>query len=400
MSKTFCPLPWNHLATHPTGHVTLCCNSNHAKLNDASRNFKDGTSKFMMLADHSINDILNSDYYKSVRLKFLNNEYPEECKGCFDKESVGNTSKRTDSLNEFDFNFENARTITKSDGSIEIPLEFIELRLGNLCNMRCVTCNPASSNRWIPEYQQLEKELKFVTKFNINSIQTSWSDSSKFWKDLENYSSKIKKVYINGGEPLLNKTHLEFLSKLSSDTVIVYNTNLSVINSKILNVWKKFKEVHLNVSIDDLRSRNDYIRFESKWEILINNLKTLEKFSFIKISITQTVSFFNIFYIDEFKEYFKDYQSHFNFVSEPDFLDIKLLPNQLVEKIRQKYQTQEYFSEINNYLDIGKKFSEDTKQEKIQDALKYINWLDTSRLTCFNQTFTSWSNLIYEELKI
>ena len=24
-SKSFCPLPWNHLATHPDGQVSLCC---------------------------------------------------------------------------------------------------------------------------------------------------------------------------------------------------------------------------------------------------------------------------------------------------------------------------------------------------------------------------------------
>ena len=26
-SKSFCPLPWKHLATHPHGSITLCCES-------------------------------------------------------------------------------------------------------------------------------------------------------------------------------------------------------------------------------------------------------------------------------------------------------------------------------------------------------------------------------------
>ena len=28
MSKTFCPLPWIHLATRPNGDVRVCCTAN------------------------------------------------------------------------------------------------------------------------------------------------------------------------------------------------------------------------------------------------------------------------------------------------------------------------------------------------------------------------------------
>ena len=31
MSKTFCPLPWTHLATHPQGELTLCCEADHTQ---------------------------------------------------------------------------------------------------------------------------------------------------------------------------------------------------------------------------------------------------------------------------------------------------------------------------------------------------------------------------------
>ena len=38
MSDTFCPLPWNHLATHPHGMCTLCCESEQALNKSAAMN--------------------------------------------------------------------------------------------------------------------------------------------------------------------------------------------------------------------------------------------------------------------------------------------------------------------------------------------------------------------------
>lgn len=234
MKETFCPLPWVHLATHPTGHVTLCCNSDHTGLNDAARNFIDDTKQYTMLGKSSINDIMNSDYYKQVRLQFLNNEIPLACRQCFEKEAVGNSSKRLDSRQEFSFSLTDAKRITNDTGEILPQLDFVELRLGNLCNMKCVTCNPASSDKWTDDYQQLANDLPFVLNFNVNNTDLSWSQNSIVWDDLIQYATSIKKVYINGGEPLLNKNHFDFLNILNKDTVVMYNTNLSVINNKML----------------------------------------------------------------------------------------------------------------------------------------------------------------------
>lgn len=400
MSKTFCPLPWIHLATHPTGHVTLCCNSNHAGLKDSARNFGNFRDQHTLLGKVPINDIINSDYFKQVRSQFLNDEIPVACQGCFDKEKVGNSSKRTDSIKEFSFSVEDAKKITSATGEIIPHLEFVELRLGNLCNMRCVTCNPASSNKWIPEYQQLETDLNFVTKFNIKELKDNWSQDFNFWKDLAGYSSTIKKVYINGGEPLLNKSHFDFLEALPSETVLVYNTNLSVINTKILNAWKKFNVVYLNVSIDDLGERNDYIRYDSDWDTLMKNLNELSNYDFLRISITQTISILNIFYITEFKEFFKEYNSHFNFVSEPAFLDIKFLPDLIVKDILNRYKDCTFFSELSNYFNISNNIEEDVKVSHLLNGIKFFKWLDNSRKTSFEKTFALLHTLIKKHYEI
>ena len=59
MSKTFCPLPWMHLGTHPHGGVTPCCISDMTAGKNRARNFTDTGDQFFNLNDHSISKHMN-----------------------------------------------------------------------------------------------------------------------------------------------------------------------------------------------------------------------------------------------------------------------------------------------------------------------------------------------------
>ena len=92
-SKTFCPLPWNHLATHPHGEVSLCCEATQV-LGMSNAKTK-GEFQTLLATGYDFNKITNSDLFSDVRLQMLNGEYPEQCKKCWDSEAAGNPSKRT-----------------------------------------------------------------------------------------------------------------------------------------------------------------------------------------------------------------------------------------------------------------------------------------------------------------
>ena len=93
-----------------------------------------------------------------------------------------------------------------------MDLRFVELRLGNLCNVRCRTCNPASSSQWRNDYRKIEATLDFVTKYgNIDKDEYKWPEEDAFWDDLFESAPNLELVYINGGEPTLIKKHWEYL---------------------------------------------------------------------------------------------------------------------------------------------------------------------------------------------
>ena len=91
---TYCPLPWQHLATHPHGGVTLCCISDHTDGLNRARNYKEEYNEFFDLNKQNIEEHMNSDYYKEVRLDMLNNKMPKACMRCYNEEDKGIKSKR------------------------------------------------------------------------------------------------------------------------------------------------------------------------------------------------------------------------------------------------------------------------------------------------------------------
>ena len=245
MSKTFCPLPWNHLATHPHGSVTLCCESEmHNRISESfmrddpesTRADKRGFLTFKR-TNYDFFRIVNGQSFNEVRLDLLNDKVPMACEKCFKYEELGVTSKRQRELERLDFTLEDAKKITNSDGTLnKLDYEFIELRLGNHCNLACRSCNPASSTRWIDEFNELNDVI-----WNIDKELFNWPLDTDFWEKLSLATTdKLRQLYINGGEPLLIDKHANYLEYLveqdfAKNICLYYSTNCTVKNKIYLD---------------------------------------------------------------------------------------------------------------------------------------------------------------------
>lgn len=343
--NTFCPLLWNHLNTHPDGSVSFCCISKYAKSKNRPTDVdsEGNIIKIYNLNNDNIHDILNSNSYKQARLQMLNGEKPEACSRCYDEESAGVGSRRIYKKDKVfpDFSVEDARKITNPDGSLDrIPLEFVELRLGNTCNLQCRTCDSSSSSKWRNDYKRIGNDLPFKLHNNIQADSSvyDWIDNDDFWNDLLQYNS-VWRFSINGGEPTLIKKHFKFLEKLlerqKTDLTLRYNINMTNLNDDIIELWRKFKDVNISCSIDDIGSRNTYIRWPTEWETVIKNLDRLISEDLFKIEIIQTVSFMSYCNVVEFHKFFSEkYPSipiTHNFVEKPYYMSPSVLPKEMRE---------------------------------------------------------------------
>ena len=70
VKDTTCCLPWNHLATHPNGNVTLCCQTEMANGIGFS---KDKSNNLLNMDTTSVPDILNSivDYHLHIQIALI-----------------------------------------------------------------------------------------------------------------------------------------------------------------------------------------------------------------------------------------------------------------------------------------------------------------------------------------
>lgn len=400
MNSTYCSLPWTHLASHPDGGVTLCCISDHTNAASRSRNFE--PLYYYDLNKDKLDNIMNSDFYKKTRLEMLNGIKPKACLRCYQEEDNNVRSKRIEENEKLGFTEDMARAITSVDGTIPVNFKFVELRLGNLCNLKCRTCNPVSSTSWIVPYQKLQQELTFVTNYD-RKINSSWTESDEFWTDLFEHSADIQLIYVNGGEPTLVEKHWKYLEELikrgyNKQITLWYNINMTNLPDKLIDLWKEFKKVQVTCSIDDLYERNDYIRSGSKWSEVVTNLDKIQSYNWIESSVCQTISWLNVFYVNDFIKYMRqrNLHVHMNYVYDPKFLSVQILPTEYKKIILDTCKDLNEW-ELNS---ISSQLSVDENTQMFNNGIKYNKWLDVNNKKDFAKTFNDWYNHLQKHYEL
>jgi molybdenum cofactor biosynthesis enzyme MoaA len=338
-SKSLCVLPWIHLATHPIGTVTPCC------ITDMTNNVStavDENGNQLFLSKNSLNDITNSVRFNQVRKEMLNGEFPSVCQRCYEYDSNRLLSKRMESNQKFPHLVDECFKNTNPDGSLkEVNYKYVELRLGTVCNLKCVTCNPFSSNRWNQDLEVF-KGTEFERDYFRNEIKTEWYRDYNFYDELYAKCDGLEEVWINGGEPTMIREHGYFLDKFvkegrSKGIDLHYSLNCTQFPDHFIELWKNFKRVRIHLSIDDLEERNFYIRFPSDWDQILKSFeKIVEYKNVFNLEVCQTVSTLNVHNINNFKKWVNSYGliiAH-NFVHWPEHMHVSLIPDEMKKEIK------------------------------------------------------------------
>lgn len=371
-----------HLATHPNGGASLCCRSNHT--NAISWAKKDDTQSLVMLDNDTVTDIMNSKKFIEVRQAMIDGQRPIECEGCWSDEDKGIKSKRQ---------YENERwahiipLLEKSAKLQNVDLRYVELRLGNVCNNACLTCNSYSSSKWYPDEKKIAKVLPW---FELRPLENfKWFEKEEFYYDLAEHSQSVEEIYINGGEPTLIKAHFEYLKHLillgvAENVHLVYSLNMMDIPNNLIELWKEFKKVTVNASIDDLYERNYYIRYPTKWQETIASIDKLNQLPNVNWHVTQTVSIFNVYNLHEFSTWLKDNYSrdpHHNYVLYPDYLSLAVLPDNIKDELRTYYSDKLPEYQRN---DLFAKLNVEFQPELLVKARDFIIAVDNARNISYN----------------
>jgi organic radical activating enzyme len=446
-SASFCVLPWIHLATRPNGDMRICCvaNASGADTGDYTVGLvKMEDGKPANFAHDLPTEAFNNDYMKSVRKLMLAGEAPASCKKCYDEESEGIASKRiwetgTWHLKE-GIDIPELIKQTEEDGSVPYKLEYLDLRLGHTCNLKCIMCSPHDSSQWVGEHKKvyplfqsplIKKQLSWERK-DFNNF---WHENPEFWREIYDQIPNLKQLYFAGGEPLMIREHRMFLEEIikrgyAHKISLRYNTNGLLLDQSIIDIWAQFRKVKVGLSLDGMGERGHYIRYPLDWPTIEQNLQLLDNApDNIQTNIAFAVQILNIKHVPEFIKWkvqsrFKKINFDTNAADQvmgggligvhllwiPTWLSLRVLPKE------DKAEVRELFADLQSWL--WKHYTQDAEfWEKnpygwkrwegildwmdaedhtnlLPDFKEYIRVMDAQRGTYFKEVFPELAHLV------
>ena len=395
----FCVLPWISLEASPIGTVRPCCLADDEILDDDGNKFELSTANFA--------NIQNSNHMRGLRQQFLDGEQPQTCRRCWSEERAGRTSKRMHTLDRLKH-----MGIGSEFTADAKPLMFLDLKLGNICNLKCRICGSWSSSQFAAEEIAQEPREQQKSSYAYRMLKAgAWpKDNPQFWDQIDSVLNDIRYIEFTGGEPFMIEEHFHMLQGMvdrgiAHQVEIHYNTNGTQYPEQAEHIWKHFKCVEIAFSIDDVGARFEYQRSNAVWADVCANLDRFrdlkEIYSNIELQVCTTVSVFNVHYLGEVAQWLEHNRESFTFVywnmmHDPWHFSIACLPDsakqtitQYLDSVNTRYRSE--FDRIRNFMnggastdgfmtrmkiaDLDRKRNQDlhTVAPELADLLQYVN---------------------------
>ena len=383
-----CMLPWVSIETSPIGTARPCCLAKDEIT-------KPNGSKYS-LRENTLEEIYHSDYMQDLRKDFLAGNKPVTCQRCWDEEAAGRTSKRINSrirLKEY-YNSVDFQNIDPNQ------LWFIDLKLGNICNLKCRICGSWSSSKWAKE------EIDYIPELVDRKTHLAYTylkdgawprESEVFWDNLKTLLPNIKYFEFTGGEPFLIEQHFELLryaveQGYSKNIEIHYNTNGTVFPEQA-ELWSNFKHVEIAFSIDNVGTRFEYERHGADWQEVQENISkfTAMRSSKISTQLCTTMNIQNVYYLPELCDWISIQtfdHVYFNMLHDPWHMCISKMTAPAQELVINRLTTHEFSSkyraEVLRIVQFirngdGSDGQEFLQKMQITDEYREQSFLDTHR---------------------
>ena len=328
---TICALPWINLSLDVDGSTRPCCKFVHGA--------ESSSYPFANLRDASLAELWHSPAMRQLRRDFRAGHRPVECSTCWDEEAAGIPSYRQTFAEYRDITAE----VDFDDDRPPAPAA-LDLKLSNVCNLKCRICGPVASSLWLQEELSVGKAEpgSFIarleddrTYYRSNKITRVPENAATFrtWLDSLEY------LEFTGGEPMLSPENRELIELIATEgrperVGVLFNTNATTIDERILRHLGAFREVSACLSIDDVGGRFEYERAPAEWADVEATLARYQEraepawqlYAFCSVSI------FNAWYLPEYVRWLASrsdriaLQPTLNLVHYPRHFSIQVLP--------------------------------------------------------------------------
>lgn len=396
--STWCVYPWINLHTNTDGRCKLCC---HIYTED----YIQYEGRDAILGKDPWEAIWYGDHMKNVRDKMTSGEKLKECNRCYEHEEKGLESSRQWANKEFII----------ENMEIFDPVN-LELRLGNVCNLKCAGCWSVSSDQLynerklitsqehLPEWlaTQWNHELESVEKFDWN-----WFETDEFEYFIDSVVPNLKRLYLTGGEPTLINMNRVILDKLikagNNKCYVCWTTNLTNWPPEFYDKLDFFDASEVQMSIDGFKMTNTYCRYPTNWKSVEKNFDKAQKLTDKCIlKVYYVYQAWNVFDVKKVIKWIEQRQTRRVdfapiFLESPEWIHSCIWPDYVKDEVCEDLQFSTPYKgateSIINYTQNTNKYS----KVNIDKMSYYISILDKYRKHNFKDIFPELDFIIQHE---
>jgi MoaA/NifB/PqqE/SkfB family radical SAM enzyme len=307
-----------------------------------------------------VEEVWNGPEIREIRRRMLAGEKVEFCSKCYEEEAAGSRSLRIDHteqwFSEMGDGLRQRIDESREDGRVKKLPVWMELKLGNVCNLRCRMCCPSDSNQIQAEYQEIgdadpyfeglwghQRTLLWHHKPIPLAEMPPWYSSRFLWDQIDALLPDMLKVNMVGGEPTMIEEIYGFLEKAvaSGDAKhleLQFNTNLTSLRPRFLELLPHFRMVRFTASVDGYGKLQEYIRHPARWESIDRNYRTVAKSVAPNtlLVVSPTIQIYNVLQItDIFRwvESVHEWTTHPPItpamLDHPNYLNVRILPPEI-----------------------------------------------------------------------
>lgn len=415
--RTFCMYPFVQISTVPPGFARPCCFFGEPNADEQGDPLVAGRNSFA--------EIWNCSSIKKVRNQMLTGKKVKSCYQCYSEEQVGKSSMRFRSFDEWGDNEGAMARILESQklgGKIHSNPKYLELKPGNLCNLKCRICNQQDSNQVGKELVELSKKLEdpeiaqqarlfdngYFQAVNKTGMVLNWGELDSVWDEIDEMLPDLELISLAGGEPPMLAGVHRLLRRCvetghASHIKVFLSSNFTKLNPSLIENSQHFKYFEFIASIDGYKEIQEYIRHPSAWQVVSENYRKIKRKSGlgnIRSIVNLTVSLNNILHFTDLLDWLDEldrevieyhyYPYNLNLLIGPRYLCYEILPPQArrvaIERI-EKYM--ERSPSLKQYPPLREKFDlivrtlsgdppKDTR-DQLQTFWKFTKILDEHR---------------------
>jgi molybdenum cofactor biosynthesis enzyme MoaA len=391
------------------GDYRACCHSEPGIPQD------NDPTKAISFMEEPLEEVWNNKYYKDLRLDMANGVQNKTCETCWKMEANDEYSFR----NKYNLAYSDELVdslITEAianDGEMSKTPASIQIKLGNLCNLKCIMCNQASSNLiqdevifWQKKQVEVPAWLKWVEDWEIDWTGIDQNiNLDAIWDNLKVGLINAEQIQLVGGEPLVNPITPVILERLvecdaAKNIRIYFISNLTSLSKRMIGTLSEFRHSVISVSWDHVDpDKFRFIRFPARYEHFRKNVDKLLD-SKIEPKVSVTVNIFNMFDVAEiFDEFEKvsqtreyEYTVNLQYVENPNYFSIRYLEPDQKECI---------IKIVNDYLDQTADYKVWKDNPSTYSQLRSIEQIVSKPLTDFDEVVKERTRVLrmYDEIR-